>query len=327
MFTAHSRGPRTDSEKTSIRAGGEVGLSRRSKVGRVRLTSVYVQLVRVKVDDVRLFFEVIGREYAIASDAGSLVRRPVVVGLHGGPGLDGTKLRFQLAQLADIAQIVVPDQRGHGRSDHGTPDTWNLGQWAADVKVFADALGIERPIVLGVSFGGFVAQRYASTYPGHPAALILISRGPRFARPDEIGAHPDAGAEVATAITRRSADAPEGTDEEEWTRLVRLSVRRDPDLDRLDALRIRTMAVNQHFDAEGFGMDLRPGLANVRCPTLVIAGERDVLVPAHLGQEIINALPPGLGRLEVVQWASHEVFTDAPTETWRLIRDFISHVS
>lgn len=108
---------------------------------------------------------------------------------------------------------------------------------------------------------------------------------------------------MAAAITRQSADADEGTEHEEWRRVVRplLSRRRDPDLDRLDALRIRIMAVNRHFEAEGFGMDLRPGLANVRCPTLVIAGERDVLVPAHLGQEIIDALPPGLGRLEVVR--------------------------
>jgi len=139
--------------------------------------------VRVSVGDVQLFFEVFGQEWAFAGDA--VQRRPALIGLHGGPGLDGTKLRYQLAPLAEVAQVVVPDQRGHGRSDRGGPQTWNLGAWAADVRNLADALGIQQPIVLGVSFGGFVAQQYAATYPKHPAGLILISTGPRFAGMEE----------------------------------------------------------------------------------------------------------------------------------------------
>jgi pimeloyl-ACP methyl ester carboxylesterase len=112
--------------------------------------------VRVSVGDVRLFFEVFGQEWTLAEE--TMRRRPTVVGLHGGPGVDGTTLRYQLAPLGDVAQVVVPDQRGHGRSDRGSPETWNLATWAADVRNLCDALGIERPVVLGTSFGGFVAQ-------------------------------------------------------------------------------------------------------------------------------------------------------------------------
>lgn len=287
--------------------------------------------VQVTIGDVRLYFEVFGQEYALASDGASVARRPVVIALHGGPGIDGAKLRFQLAQLADAAQVVVPDQRGHGRSDLGASETWNLDHWAEDVKAFADGLGIERPVVLGESFGGFVAQRYASAYPDHPGAMILVSCGPRFARDEEIAAQAAGagGAEVASVITRRACVDEEAEAEEEWARVVEplLSVRRDPVLDRVQELRIRTMQVNRHFGAEGFAMDLRPGLAHVRCPTLVIVGERDVLVPAHLGQEIVEALPAGLGRLEVVPDASHSVLTDNPTESGRLIREFVGRAA
>lgn len=129
--------------------------------------------VRVSVGDVQLFFEVFGEEWVFTGSA--FRRRPVLIGLHGGPGLDGTKLRYQLAPLADVAQVVVPDQRGHGRSDRATPETWNLTTWAADVKNLSDALDIERPAVLGFSFGGGVAQQYASTYLDDPAGLILVS--------------------------------------------------------------------------------------------------------------------------------------------------------
>jgi len=87
--------------------------------------------------------------------------------------------------LQTSRSVVVPDQRGHGRSDRGAPETWNLATWAADVKNLSDALGIEHPIVLGNSFGGYVAQQYAATYPEHPAGLILLSTGARWASMEE----------------------------------------------------------------------------------------------------------------------------------------------
>ena len=82
--------------------------------------------MRAPVGEVSLFFEVFGREWRLEQDG--LRRYPVLVGLHGGPGVDGSRLRHYLAPLADVAQVVVPDQRGHGRSDHCTADTWNLAQ-------------------------------------------------------------------------------------------------------------------------------------------------------------------------------------------------------
>ncbi|MGH9652014.1 MAG: alpha/beta fold hydrolase [Bryobacteraceae bacterium] len=97
-------------------------------------------------------------------------------------------------------------------------------------------------------------------------------------------------------------------------------------IDRVNSLRIRTMDVNEHFGAELFGMDLRPGLANVRCPVLVGVGEHDILAPPHLARELVDALPAGLGRLEVVPDASHEVLTDNSDAAWAAIRGFIDLV-
>src|SRR5207247_1808726 len=156
---------------------------------------------------VRLFFEVFGQEWAFTGS--TMERRPALLGLHGGPGLDGAKLRYQLAPLADVAQVVVPDQRGHGRRGRGGADTWNLSSWAADVKNLSDALGIEQPVVLGTSFGGFVAQKYAATYPEHPAGLILISTGPRFGGLEEaVERFREVGGEEAADVVRRDWESP-----------------------------------------------------------------------------------------------------------------------
>jgi len=116
--------------------------------------------MRVLAGGVRLYFEVFGQEWAVTIDG--IERRQFVVALHGGPGLDGTAQRPYLAPMATYAQIIVPDQRGHGRSDYGEPRSWNLDTWARDVADLCSALEIQRPFVLGSSFGGFVAQRYAA---------------------------------------------------------------------------------------------------------------------------------------------------------------------
>ena len=284
--------------------------------------------MRVSIGDIRLFFEVLGQELAFTG--GTFERRPALIGLHGGPGLDGTKLRYQLAPLAEVAQVVVPDQRGHGRSDHATPETWNLASWAADAKNLSDALGIDGPVVLGISFGGFVAQQYASAYPEHPAGLILISTGPRLSELEEtVERFREVGGEEAADVVRRDWEAPSEETAAEWLRVCSplMARRRDPAIEELRAARIETIEVNLHFMQENKEMDLRDRLGAVRCPTLVILGEHDPLVPIRLGREIVEAIPDGLARLEVIPEAAHDVLVDNPADSYRLVREFLAELA
>jgi proline iminopeptidase len=194
------------------------------------------------------------------------------------------------------------------------------------MRKLCDALGIDRPIVLGVSFGGFVAQQYGAMYPEHPAGLILVSTSPRFSTLDELVARfREVGGEEAADIVRRDWEAPSEETAAEWERVISpLCARRaDPVAEQLTALRIRTMEVNFHFMRDAEAMDLRAGLRAVRCPTLVLMGEHDPLTTLQLGREIADAIPAGLARLHVVPDAAHEVFSDNPNEVYGNIRDFI----
>src|SRR5262249_37430691 len=131
----------------------------------------YPERMFVRVGDVRLFFDVEGPKLV---PEGPLMReRPTLLCLHGGPGLDHSAHRPAFSALSTIAQVIYLDQRGHGRSDRSVPEQWNLAQWADDVRGFCEVLGLERPIVMGTSFGGYVAMKYATRYPEHPAKLIL----------------------------------------------------------------------------------------------------------------------------------------------------------
>jgi pimeloyl-ACP methyl ester carboxylesterase len=129
--------------------------------------------MRVQVRDVKLFFDVEGTKMRAAGTRMQEV--PTLLLLHGGPGFDHSEFKVGFSQLADIAQVIYLDHRGNGRSDSGATDRWNLATWADDVRAFCDVLEINRPIVLGHSFGGIVALYYATRYPDHPAKLILAS--------------------------------------------------------------------------------------------------------------------------------------------------------
>ena len=120
----------------------------------------------VEINGARLFFDTEGS--GLVPDGPQMRAKPTLLLLHGGPGFDHTLYRPAFSALADIAQIVYLDHRGNGRSSGNDPVTWNLAQWAGDVKAFCGALGIEKPIVYGASFGRMVALSYATRHPEHP---------------------------------------------------------------------------------------------------------------------------------------------------------------
>ena len=131
---------------------------------------------------------------------------------------------------------------------------------------------------------------------------------------------------------RRDHDDPTEETFEEWRRVVGplMSLNPDPDplVPILDAARITTKQVNlSWFENEGNAMDLRPDLANVRCPTLVLVGEHDPVNPATWVEEIVTAIPNGLARLQVVPDAAHDITTDNPEFTNRCIREFIADLA
>ena len=127
----------------------------------------------------RLYVDVDGP--GLVPDGERMVERPTVVLLHGGPGMDHSLFKSTASpDLSDIAQVVYYDHRGNGRSDPGERGDWVLDVWADDVVRLCDALGITEPVVIGQSFGGFVAQRYLARHPAHPGRVVLGCTSPRL---------------------------------------------------------------------------------------------------------------------------------------------------
>ena len=120
----------------------------------------------IEVNNSRLYVDIVGS--GLVAKGPEMIERPTVFVLHGGPGMDHTTMKPDFDPLAEVAQLVYYDHRGQGRSDRDKIGNWNLDQWADDLRGLIEILGIEKPIVLGLSFGGFVAQNYAIRHPDRP---------------------------------------------------------------------------------------------------------------------------------------------------------------
>jgi proline iminopeptidase len=228
--------------------------------------------------------------------------------------------------LADIAQVIYYDHRGQGRSD-GAPDTLNLAQWDDDVKSFCDALGIEKPIVLGGSFGGFVAQSYATRHPEHPAKLILASTAAKIVYEEVFAAFERVGGKAARDVAEPYWLEP--TMERRIAYLDKcfpLYNRRpanDPNALKRAILRHEVgLAFNGPHNEQG-RMDFRADLARVACPTLVLAGDSDPIVPISLSETMAECLPQHLVRFERFENCGHGVHRDDPDRAFRVLREFI----
>ena len=111
--------------------------------------------------------------------AGNLQSGNVLIAIHGGPGNSSDYL-VSLGQLAgDDLAVVIYDQRGTGKStDPGNdPANYALLNYVNDLEAVRAAAGIERVFILGHSWGGVVAQRYATVYSQRVRALILMGSG------------------------------------------------------------------------------------------------------------------------------------------------------
>lgn len=287
--------------------------------------------MHVSVNGVRLFFDVEGAKFV--PDGPIMREKPTLLMLHGGPGADHSIYKPAYSGLADIAQIVYLDHRGNGRSEDGPQQSWNLAQWGDDVRAFCDTLGIVNPIVLGASFGGMVALAYATHHPAHPSRLILISTEAAG------GSYPDrrvelferfGGPEVGALARRRFLEFrghPDQASRDAWRRLAMplyFRTPRDPDMARRA---VNRSEVSQWFTKPGGESDnfnMFPGLHRIQCPTLVLGGEDDPMLPIESQADLAAALPAHLVQFERFENCGHAVVPDAPERAMAVIRDFIA---
>jgi proline iminopeptidase len=273
---------------------------------------------------VRLFVDIEGP--GLVPDGAQMREKPTLVLLHGGPGYDHSSFKPIFSQLADVAQIVYVDHRGHGRSSRRPAAEWTLDTFADDVVRLCDALGIVKPIVLGQSFGGFVAQRYLARHPTHPAKVVLSSTSHHLGLARKLDMFERLGGPAARAAAQAfwtdPCEATWAPYQQVCTPLYNTRPAADP------LARGRTVFNTEILFASAGGeqqtMNLLPGLARVQCPVMVLAGTEDPVTPLEDAQDIAAAIPAPWGRLVTMADAGHGTWRDQPEAAMQTLRDFIT---
>ncbi|NYH98959.1 alpha/beta fold hydrolase [Cupriavidus plantarum] len=269
--------------------------------------------------DTTLFYDIDGAEYDPGS--GELLRKPVLVVLHGGLGFDHAYLKPGLGPLRDHAQLLYVDLRGQGRSGRPPLETCTLEQMADDVAALCASLGLPHVHVFGHSAGGFVALHLALRHPALVAGLILCGSSPTV-RPiiEDEAAEPApslasrAGPETLAVAGRVFGGDITEESVDDFFREVGPFYAAPAHMHvppRLTALSTMDVAMMRHFmTAIAPGYDLRPRLGGIAARTLVIVGREDWVCPPRASRALARGIPGA--RLVVLDDAGHFTFSETP---------------
>lgn len=280
------------------------------------------------VNGARIYFDVDGE--GLQPDGKTMREKPTVVMVHGGPGGDHTVSKPYFGQLTDVAQVVYYDHRGNGRSSGDDPKDWNLAQWGDDLRGLCDALGIERPIVIGTSFGGFVSLSYATRHPDHAAGLVLISTAAKVEFEEVYRAFERLGGADIAEIAREYWENP--TDEGRALYRDRCVPFYQNNTAASSDWLSRVLWRNEtalHFNgphSEHGKMDFRDALHRIACPVLLMVGEEDPITPPVFSDVIAENLQDGQLTYNRFSGCGHGVIADKPGEAMREIRGFIGRI-
>jgi pimeloyl-ACP methyl ester carboxylesterase len=284
--------------------------------------------MRISLGDVSLWFDVSGPSVVPRGD--TAVERPVLVAVHGGPGLDHMTVKSALGPLTEDFQVLYFDLRGHGRSDHSSAEFWNMRTWADDLRRLCDALGLRQPVVLGSSFGGDVVLTYAGLFPGHPGGVILSNTNAgRADQQQVIEAFGRLGGPEAAAVAQRTYAYEPGA-QAEFLRVCYPLYSGTPgwaeESRQMQARMIKNPDVMSHYSRERQRFDPWSVTGAVRCPVLILAGEDDPLCPFPVAEELASRLPTATTRLVRLPGARHTVFRDRPDLAFPAVRNFVGGI-
>lgn len=211
---------------------------------------------------------------------------PWVVLLHGN-GEDHTIFSQQIAHLAQHFRLIAIDSRGHGASGFAKPLT--IAQMAQDVLAVLDVQGVLQAAVVGFSDGGNIALSLAIAAPKRLWALVA------------------SGANLSPKGVQKRVQIPIVLG---WALCAFMGWFSKNA--RQQAAVLRLMVKEPHIAPVK--------LANVLCPCLIMAGEKDIILPSHT-QMIADSLPRS--QKAILAGAGHDVFNQCAQKVNEILLAFL----
>lgn len=236
----------------------------------------------VKAGDARIYYEIYG------------TGKPFVV-LHGG-GVGSTYEMFQfIDSLSKTYQVITISTRGHGKSEIGS-GTVTYEQKANDVYAVIQTVTKDSVTVLGFSDGAYTGYKLASMYPARVRKLIAIGAGEQVPGLRKVILDTKEICKSDSLYCKQQlALMPEpGRLQEYWTKL---------------AYFYNTMTASKEL------------FASIRCPVLILSGERDQNAPLATVIAAYQMIPNA--QLSIIPNAPHPVFLTNFPAVWTSMLPFL----
>jgi len=255
----------------------------------------------VTVDNTRLFYRLEGKTGA-----------PALVFSHS-IGCDHGMWATQVADLLPYFQILRLDTRGHGASDAPAGE-YTIERLGRDVLGIADVLGIEKFAFCGLSLGGAIGQWLGMHAPDRLTGLVLANTSPQFGPRSNwearIKAVSEGGMKAIVDLVMPRFFSPEAL------------ARNDAQVAAIRSVLLGTNPVGYAGCCAALrDVDNRGSLQQIRTPTLVIVGDRDVATQWEGHGEILAREIPGARALRLQ--AAHLSNLDRPRSFTTAILEFL----
>lgn len=226
----------------------------------------------------------------------------------------------QIEKLSKNFRVITFDPRGIGKSKNDSSKIASMKTFVEDVLEVLDELKIERANMLGASFGGFVAQEFALSFPDRLDKLILsctTAGGIDHVKPD-------------IEILRSFSPDPTLTIGERIRKFIRpaftkeFNERRADEVEKVCRLRETNPVADEIYFAQlqaAFTFDTSRRLGEIKNRTLVVTGNKDDVVPMQNSLNLAGKLPNA--ELEIIENGSHLIFIENAKDFNRMVEDFL----
>ncbi|MDP1574123.1 MAG: alpha/beta hydrolase [Coxiellaceae bacterium] len=266
----------------------------------------------------------------LQNEVAPLGSRPVMFLLPGGPGLDHSTYQ-SYACLLDIVDIVFHDPRGCGQSDKNDPSSYSMENYIEDVEIIRRFLNLEKIILLGKSYGSVCAMGYALRYQHFIEKLVLSAGAPSYRSIETAKAHLEKTASAKQLKLYKKLWDGEFKSHAELAEFyfATAPLYSHHIKTKLESYMLGYFAKNFCYEAANLGFsdflrkfDFEPNLHEIKCNTLILAGEEDWINDIRHIKIMAEKIPNNV--FKSFPNAGHTMESDAGKVYFDTIRDFIT---
>jgi proline iminopeptidase len=260
--------------------------------------------------------------------------KPTIIVHHGGPGMGShASPKKAFAPLANDYRVITFDARGSGQSE-GIPP-YSHTQWVADLDGLREHFGLDKFILTGGSYGGYIALEYILTHPDRVSHLMLRDTAPsnRYE------------AQAKQNALNRASEFPD-INEADLERIFAGQMRDDNDFrdvfamiaplynanyypdataKLVDNIRFRADTHNAAFSTAKNHYDVTDRLHTINVPTLVMVGRHDWITPLAASEELAKKIPKA--ELVIFENSGHSPQLEENDRFIQVVRDFLARHS